>query len=109
MQCLFFYCLNDRHLLPGSCVHGRDEHGRLLRRTLVRYINLTSLLILRSVSTAVCKRFPTMDHLVEAGEREPELELGPTLLVSNLSKWPSLPPTWALSLPLCLSPFPTRV
>lgn len=53
---------------PSSCVHGRDEHGRLLRRTLVRYVNLTSLLILRSVSTAVCKRFPTMDHVVEAGE-----------------------------------------
>uniref|UniRef100_A0A3B4AT15 Bestrophin homolog n=1 Tax=Periophthalmus magnuspinnatus TaxID=409849 RepID=A0A3B4AT15_9GOBI len=47
---------------------GNDEHGRLLRRTLVRYINLTSLLILRSVSTAVCKRFPTMDHVVEAGQ-----------------------------------------
>ncbi|XP_034858048.1 bestrophin-3 isoform X4 [Mirounga leonina] len=48
-------------------VHGRDEHGRLLRRTLMRYVNLTSLLIFRSVSTAVYKRFPTMDHVVEAG------------------------------------------
>lgn len=35
----------------------------------MRYINLTSLLIFRSVSTAVCKRFPTIDHVVEAGER----------------------------------------
>lgn len=51
-----------------SCVQGKDEYGRLLRRTLVRYVNLTSLLILRSVSTAVCKRFPTMDHVVEAGQ-----------------------------------------
>ncbi|XP_025139738.3 bestrophin-3 isoform X6 [Bubalus bubalis] len=48
-------------------VHGSDEHGRLLRRTLMRYVNLTSLLIFRSVSTAVYKRFPTMDHVVEAG------------------------------------------
>ncbi|KAG5830526.1 hypothetical protein ANANG_G00311580 [Anguilla anguilla] len=53
--------------LISSCVHGRDEQGRLLRRTLMRYVNLTSLLIFRSVSTAVCKRFPTMDHVVEAG------------------------------------------
>lgn len=53
---------------PCSCVQGKDEYGRLLRRTLVRYVNLTSLLIFRSVSTAVCKRFPTMDHVVEAGE-----------------------------------------
>ncbi|KAF3859713.1 hypothetical protein F7725_022112 [Dissostichus mawsoni] len=44
-----------------------DEYGRLLRRTLIRYVNLTSLLIFRSVSTAVCKRFPTMEHVVEAG------------------------------------------
>ncbi|XP_044085261.1 bestrophin-3 isoform X2 [Neovison vison] len=52
--------------LISSSVHGRDEHGRLLRRTLMRYVNLTSLLIFRSVSTAVYKRFPTMDHVVEA-------------------------------------------
>ncbi|XP_047284338.1 bestrophin-3 isoform X6 [Homo sapiens] len=52
--------------LISSSVHGSDEHGRLLRRTLMRYVNLTSLLIFRSVSTAVYKRFPTMDHVVEA-------------------------------------------
>ncbi|XP_024592911.1 bestrophin-3 [Neophocaena asiaeorientalis asiaeorientalis] len=52
--------------LISSSVHGSDEHARLLR-TLMRYVNLTSLLIFRSVSTAVYKRFPTMDHVVEAG------------------------------------------
>ncbi|ELK02490.1 Bestrophin-3 [Pteropus alecto] len=34
--------------LISSSVHGSDEHGRLLRRTLMRYVNLTSLLIFRS-------------------------------------------------------------
>ncbi|XP_008586791.1 PREDICTED: bestrophin-3 [Galeopterus variegatus] len=53
--------------LISSSVHGSDEHGRMLRRTLMRYVNLMSLLIFRSVSTAVYKRFPTMDHVVEAG------------------------------------------
>ncbi|KAM9389937.1 bestrophin-3 [Phaethornis superciliosus] len=53
--------------LISSCVQGRDEYGRLLRRTLMRYVNLTSLLIFRSVSTAVYKRFPTIDHVVGAG------------------------------------------
>ncbi|OXB83568.1 UNVERIFIED_CONTAM: hypothetical protein H355_011387 [Colinus virginianus] len=53
--------------LISSCVQGRDEYGRLIRRTLMRYVNLTSLLIFRSVSTAVYKRFPTMDHVVGAG------------------------------------------
>ncbi|XP_067828933.1 bestrophin-2 [Heptranchias perlo] len=48
-------------------VHGTDERGRMLRRTMMRYASLSALLILRSVSTAVIKRFPTMDHVVEAG------------------------------------------
>ncbi|KAM4722326.1 bestrophin-4 [Rhinophrynus dorsalis] len=51
----------------SSNVHGGDERGRLLRRTLIRYANLSSVLILRSVSTRVLKRFPTMEHIVEAG------------------------------------------
>lgn len=53
--------------LISSTIEGRDEYGRLLRRTLMRYVNLTSLLIFRSVSTAVYKRFPTTDHIVEGG------------------------------------------
>ncbi|XP_078612931.1 bestrophin-4-like [Branchiostoma floridae x Branchiostoma japonicum] len=53
--------------LIGCAVHGRDERGRLIRRTMVRYLNLSSVLILRSVSTVVYKRFPTMNHVVDAG------------------------------------------
>ncbi|XP_061686630.1 bestrophin-2 isoform X2 [Syngnathoides biaculeatus] len=53
-------------VLSGG-LQGNDERGRLLRRTMMRYASLSALLILRSVSTAVFKRFPTMDHVVEAG------------------------------------------
>ncbi|OBS83241.1 hypothetical protein A6R68_22778 [Neotoma lepida] len=51
----------------SACVHGVDQSGRLLRRTLIRYANLSSVLVLRSVSTRVLKRFPTMEHVVDAG------------------------------------------
>ncbi|XP_054832020.1 bestrophin-2 [Eublepharis macularius] len=53
-------------IISGT-VHGTDERGRLYRRTLMRYSSLSAVLILRSVSTAVFKRFPTIDHVVEAG------------------------------------------
>ncbi|XP_019615870.1 PREDICTED: bestrophin-2-like isoform X2 [Branchiostoma belcheri] len=57
--------------LIGCSVHGDDHRGRLIRRTLVRYVNLATLLIMRSISTAVYKRFPTMHHVVEAGFMTP--------------------------------------
>jgi hypothetical protein len=53
----------------SASVHGVDQRGRLLRRTLIRYANLASVLVLRSVSTRVLKRFPTMEHVVDAGAR----------------------------------------
>lgn len=60
----------DRLMCTVSChVQGKDEYGRMLRRTLMRYANLASILTFRSVSTAVYKRFPTMRHVMEAGKK----------------------------------------
>uniref|UniRef100_G3SV08 Bestrophin n=1 Tax=Loxodonta africana TaxID=9785 RepID=G3SV08_LOXAF len=57
--------------LVSSVVEGKDEHGRMLRRTLIRYANLANVLILRSISAAVYKRFPSTQHLVQAGFMTP--------------------------------------
>ncbi|XP_072129043.1 bestrophin-4 [Mobula birostris] len=63
----------DRLMSTVSChVQGTDEYGRMLRRTLMRYANLASILTFRSVSTAVYKRFPTMRHMMEAGFMTPD-------------------------------------
>ena len=42
----------------------------MLRRSLIRYMNLALILVLRSISSAVKQRFPTLEHVVEAGENE---------------------------------------
>lgn len=52
----------------GAFVLGDDAEGRLLRRSIVRYLNFSFVLTMRMVSSAVLKRFPTMEHLVEAGD-----------------------------------------
>ena len=46
---------------------GNDDHSRLIRRTVVRYTVLTIIEVLRAISSKVHKRFPTYDHLIEAG------------------------------------------
>lgn len=45
----------------------QDERGRVMRRTIMRYVCLCLTMVLSNVSPRVKKRFPTPDHLVEAG------------------------------------------
>ncbi|XP_030630569.1 bestrophin-4 [Chanos chanos] len=80
-------------MVVSGNVHGADERGRLLRRTLMRYANLSSVLILRSISTRVRKRFPTLEHIVEAGfMTKEEMELLDHLYSDFNKYW--MPLTW---------------
>lgn len=54
-------------ILIATFVKEDGEKGRLLRRTLIRYLVLCQVMVMRDVSTAVKKRFPTFDHCREAG------------------------------------------
>ena len=45
----------------------QDDYNRMLRRTVMRYINLSHVLVFRLVSSKVRTRFPTYKSLVQAG------------------------------------------
>ncbi|KAG8227297.1 hypothetical protein J437_LFUL004846 [Ladona fulva] len=79
-------------------VNGDDESGRLARRTLMRYLNLSLVLVLRSISSAVKRRFPTLEHVVDSGFMT-DMELEMYRSVPNVefnTYW--IPCTWFISL-----------
>ena len=52
-----------------------ERSGRLMRRTIIRYITLSYCIALRTVSWRLRRRFPSLEHLVHAGfMREDERE-----------------------------------
>lgn len=51
----------------SSNIHGQDERGRVMRRTIMRYVCLCLTMVFSNISPRVKKRFPTLEHFVEAG------------------------------------------
>ncbi|XP_018406534.1 PREDICTED: bestrophin-4 [Cyphomyrmex costatus] len=84
----------------SATIHGNDDRGRLMRRTIVRYVCVCLTMVLTNVAPRVKKRFPTLEHFVESG-----LLLDNELLIfQNLNaKFPKpskhwLPIVWASSI-----------
>jgi hypothetical protein len=61
---------NRMAMFVTTLVTGNDERGRLMRRTIMRYLNLTFVMTMSSISPPVKKRFPQLDHMREAGKFE---------------------------------------
>ncbi|XP_025153867.1 bestrophin-4 isoform X2 [Harpegnathos saltator] len=84
--------------LVALYITGNDEYSRMLRRSLMRYLNLSLILVLRSISSAVKRRFPTLDHVVDSGFMTTlELELFQSVpSVEFNTYW--IPCTWFVNL-----------
>ncbi|KAI4502830.1 hypothetical protein M0802_001874 [Mischocyttarus mexicanus] len=84
----------------SATIHGNDERGRLMRRTIVRYVCVCLTLVLANVSPRVKKRFPTLEHFVDTGlllENELSVFQGLNAKFPKPSKhW--LPIVWASSI-----------
>jgi len=50
-----------------TMIDGIDEQSRIIRRTIMRYLMLSSIMVFQNTSVSVKKRFPTMEHLIESG------------------------------------------
>ncbi|ALC44679.1 Best3 [Drosophila busckii] len=51
----------------SALVRGQDEHGRLMRRTIMRYVCLSLTMVLTMISPGIKRRFPNYDYIVDVG------------------------------------------
>ncbi|CAG0915306.1 unnamed protein product, partial [Notodromas monacha] len=58
---------DDIAMFVTAILKGQDERARLMRRTIMRYVNLAGVHTMALFSGSVRRRFPTLDHLVAAG------------------------------------------
>ncbi|KAH9496062.1 Bestrophin-2 [Bulinus truncatus] len=85
----------DRTLfVMATYLHGFDEKSRIMRRSVARYVLFGLIIICRAVSVSVMKRFPTIDHIVEAGFiTKEEAEIYEKVQCRYLKFW--VPMMWA--------------
>ncbi|CAB3406545.1 unnamed protein product [Caenorhabditis bovis] len=72
--------IDSTALLVSTYIRGSDEKSRMVRRTVIRYMVLTQVIIFRDISMQVRRRFPTLETVVAAGfmmdvEREKYVDL----------------------------------
>ncbi|KAK0403886.1 hypothetical protein QR680_017178 [Steinernema hermaphroditum] len=77
----------------SAYVQGTDERGRIIRRSMARYLVLISVLTFQNTSTVIKRRFPTIDHLVESGLMSEEERMEIEELVTPHGNW-WIPAQW---------------
>ncbi|KAL9894667.1 bestrophin 1 isoform 1-T3 [Glossina fuscipes fuscipes] len=81
-------------------VHGQDERGRVMRRTVMRYVCLCLTMVLTNISPRVKKRFPNLNNLKVGGLlNENEMEIIESMnkgFPRHSKHW--LPIVWATSI-----------
>ncbi|XP_044748384.1 bestrophin-4 isoform X2 [Coccinella septempunctata] len=84
----------------STTVHGQDERGRVMRRTIMRYVCTCITMTFTMISPKVKKRFPNLDYFVDAGllqQNEKEIMEDLNKKSPTYSKqW--LPIVWAASI-----------
>ncbi|XP_056630461.1 bestrophin-3-like isoform X3 [Diorhabda sublineata] len=77
-----------------------DERGRVMRRTIMRYMCLCVTMVFTMISPRVKKRFPTLDHFVDAGLLQPSEKDIMSDLDKKFPKYSKhwLPLVWASSI-----------
>ncbi|KAF5404227.1 Bestrophin [Paragonimus heterotremus] len=58
---------DDLALQLTAYCHGNGERPTRIRRTVMRYVNLSYCLVLRAISSRARLRFPTEEHLISSG------------------------------------------
>ncbi|XP_055841851.1 bestrophin homolog 15 isoform X1 [Episyrphus balteatus] len=83
--------------IPNS--NGGNETGRLMRRNIMRYMVLAYVITLQRISLRVKRRFPSTQHLVDAGlMHESEMKIFETMNAkSPMSKY-WMPLVWATNI-----------
>ncbi len=77
----------------AAYIQGNDERGRLIRRGLARYLNILSVLTMQATSTVIRKRFPSVEHLLQAGLMTEEEKAELDITVAPHGNW-WIPASW---------------
>lgn len=75
----------------SATVHGQDERGRIMRRTIMRYVCLCITMMFAMISPKVKKTFPTLDSFIKNGL----LHQSEKEIIADLNnKFPNHPKHW---------------